>query len=208
MEEEYSELERRLFQLAKKSGVEVKGVYKFDMSLRTRQANAGLTGLGGSRRIIIGDTLLTNFPADEVETIMAHELGHQANKDIPISLILSGLITFVGLFIADVMLQFAVNLFGINHIGDITSLPIFVGVLGLLSVLSLPIMNTYSRWREKRADEYALKLTGNGGAFVSALRRLANQNLSDINPDHWIEFFLYSHPSLEKRIQMALRSKK
>ncbi len=208
LEEEYSELEKRLFQIAEKAGVEVKGVYKFDMSLRTRQANAGLTGLGGSRRIIIGDTLLTNFTTDEVVTIMAHELGHQANKDIPIAIILSGMVTFGGLYIADAMLQYGVNFFGINHISDIASLPLFVGILGLFSVLSLPVMNSYSRWREKRADEFALRVTGNGAAFASALRRLANQNLSDINPDPWIEFFLYSHPSLGRRIQMALPTDK
>jgi len=202
--DEFVELEQRLFEIAKKAGVEVKGVYKFDMSLRTRQANAGLTGLAGSRRIIIGDTLLTHFTPDEVETIMAHELGHQANKDIPVGLILYGIITLAGLYIADSMLRFADHLFGINQVGDIASLPIFAAVLGILSVLSLPVMNTYSRWREKRADEYALRLTGNGAAFASALRRLANQNLADVNPDPWIEFFLYSHPALSKRIRMAL----
>ncbi len=208
LEEEYSELEERLFQIAKKAGVGVKGVYKFDMSLRTKQANAGLTGLGGSRRIIIGDTLLTNFTPDEVVTIMAHELGHQANNDIPTGLILSGVLTFVGFYIADAMLQFGVNFFGINHVSDISSLPLIAAVLGILSVLGLPVMNSYSRWREKRADQFALRLTGNGAAFASALRRLANQNLSDINPNPWVEFFLYSHPSMGRRIQMALQSKK
>jgi len=208
LEEEYSELEERLFQIAKKAGVGVKGVYKFDMSLRTKQANAGATGLGGSRRIIIGDTLLTNFTPDEVVTIMAHELGHQSNNDIPTGLILSGVLTFVGFYIADAMLQFGVNFFGINHVSNISSLPLFATVLGILSVLGLPVMNSYSRWREKRADQFALRLTGNGAAFASALRRLANQNLSDINPNPWVEFFLYPHPSMGRRIQMALLSKK
>ena len=86
--DEHAELADRLIQLARRSGTYVRGVFKFDMSRRTKQANAGLTGLGKTRRIIIGDTLLNEFTSAEIETVMAHELGHQVNKDIPLGIII------------------------------------------------------------------------------------------------------------------------
>ncbi len=75
--------------------------------------------------------------------------------------------------------------------------------MGLYGLLTMPLGNAYSRWREVRADEYALQATGNGTAYASALTRLANQNLADADPERWVEFLLYSHPALSKRIALA-----
>jgi Zn-dependent protease with chaperone function len=201
--DDHAELANRLMQLAKRSGTYVKGVFKFDMSKRTKQANAGLTGLGNTRRIIIGDTLLNEFSVEEIETVMAHELGHQVNKDIPLGIIFGSIITMLGLYLASLGLNWGVHVFGFTGPADIAAFPLFVIVLGLYSLVTMPVENGFSRWRERRADEYALSLTHNGNAYASALKRLANQNLSDADPEAWVEWLLYSHPALGKRISMA-----
>ncbi len=204
--DEHAELADRLLQLARRSGTYVKGVFKFDMSKRTKQANAGLTGLGNTRRIIIGDTLLNEFTPDEIETVLAHELGHQVNKDIPLGIIFGSFITLVGLFLASLGLNWGVSVFGFASTADIAAFPLFLIVLGLYGLVTMPLENGFSRWRERRADEYALSLTHNGIAFASAMKRLANQNLSDAEPEAWVEWLLYSHPALGKRIAMAERA--
>ncbi len=201
--DEHAELAERLLQLARRSGTYVRGVFKFDMSRRTKQANAALTGLGNTRRIILGDTLLNEFSTDEIETIMAHELGHQVNKDIPLGIAFGSLTTLVGLFVASVVMEWGVHAFGFSAPGDIAAFPLFAIVLGLYGLVTMPLENGFSRWREWRADEYALTLTHNGTAYASALRRLANQNLADAEPEEWVEWLLYSHPALGKRIAMA-----
>jgi STE24 endopeptidase len=201
--DEHADLVDRLMLLAKRSGTYIKGVFKFDMSKRTKQANAGLTGLGNTRRIIIGDTLLNEFTPDEIETIMAHELGHQVNKDIPLGILFGSLTTLVGLYLASVGLTWGVKFFNFDGTADIAAFPLFVLVLGFYGLVTMPLENGFSRWRERRADEYALSLTHNGAAYASALTRLANQNLADADPEAWVEWFLYSHPALGKRIAMA-----
>ncbi len=203
--DEHAELADRLMQLARRSGTFVKGVFKFDMSKRTKQANAGLTGLGNTRRIILGDTLLNEFSLEEIETVMAHELGHQVNKDIPLGIVFGSIVTLVGLYLASLGLNWGVSVFGFTGPADIAAFPLFLIVLGLYSLVTMPLENGFSRWRERRADEYALSLTHNGSAYASALKRLANQNLSDADPEAWVEWLLYSHPALGKRIAMAER---
>jgi STE24 endopeptidase len=201
--DEHAELAERLLQLARRSGTYVRGVFKFDMSKRTKQANAGLTGLGNTRRIIIGDTLLNEFTPDEIETIMAHELGHQVNKDIPLGIIFGSITTLAGLFLASLGLSWGVRAFGFSGTADVAAFPLLLIVLGVYGLVTMPIENGFSRWRERRADEYALSLTHNGTAYAAALKRLANQNLSDADPEAWVEWLLYSHPALGKRIAMA-----
>jgi STE24 endopeptidase len=201
--DEYSELVERLLRLAERANTRVQGVFKFDMSRRTKAANAALTGLGNTRRIILGDTLLDEFSTDEIEVVLAHELGHLVNKDIPVGIVVNSAITLIGLYLASLALQWGVQAFGFSSPADIAALPLFLLVIGLFGLVTMPLTNAYSRWRERRADQYALRMTGNGEAFVSAMTRLANQNLSDADPEPWVEVLLYSHPALGKRIAMA-----
>jgi STE24 endopeptidase len=201
--EEHAELAERLVRLAAKAKTRVRGVYKFDMSRRTKAANAALTGLGNTRRIILGDTLLAEFTPDEIETVMAHELGHQVNHDIQLGIVVESLTTLVGLYLASLVLQWGVAAFGFQGPADIATLPIFLLAMGLYGLLTMPLTNAFSRWRERKADRYALESTHNAPAFASAMTRLANQNLAEVDPEPWVEFLLYSHPALNKRIAMA-----
>lgn len=201
--DEYADLAERLVRLAERANTRVRGVYKFDMSRRTKAANAALTGLGNTRRIILGDTLLNEFTADEIETVLAHELGHHVHKDIPAGMVISTLLTVGGLYIASLGLSWGVSYFGFESVADIAALPLFVLVMGIYSLVTMPLGNAYSRWREWRADDYAVQATGKGAAYASALTRLANQNLADAEPERWEELLLYSHPALGKRIARA-----
>lgn len=203
LEEEHKELVARLTNLADRAGTRVGGVYKFDMSRRTKAANAAVTGLGNTRRILLGDTLIDEFSHDEIETILAHELAHQVHRDIPIGILVESVITLGGLFLAAQVLDWSVTALGFTSISDVAAMPLFGLVMGLYGLIIMPLGNAFSRQRERRADEYALKMTGNGTAYASALTRLANQNLAEADPEPWVEILLYSHPALNKRIAMA-----
>lgn len=203
LQEENQQLGERLMALAEQAGAPVMGVFRFDMSRRTKGANAGLTGIGNTRRIILGDTLLDEFSPEEIETVLAHELGHHANHDIPFGMIVQSVITLGGLYLSSVVLAWGVEALGFESLADLAALPLFGLSLGLYGLITLPLSNGFSRWRETLADRYALQLTGNGPAYASALTRLSNQNLAEVDPPAWVEFFLHSHPALKKRILRA-----
>jgi STE24 endopeptidase len=203
LDDEHEELVERLMNLAKRANTNVKGVFKFDMSRRTTAANAGLAGLGNTRRIILGDTLIDEFTTDEIETVLAHELGHHVHKDIPISILVESLITLIGLYLAYLALAWGTDTFGFNGSSDVAAMPLFILVIGAYGLITMPLGNAYSRWRERLADAYAIDITGKGAAYAAALKRLANQNLAEADPEPWVEFLLYSHPALSKRIAFA-----
>ena len=201
--EEYADLSARLLRLAAQANTKVRGVYKFDMSRRTKAANAALMGLGNTRRIVLGDTLLTEFSADEIETVLAHELGHHVNKDIPVGLAVDTALTLIGLYVASLIMNWGVAVFGFTSPADPASLPLFILAMGLYGLITMPLGNAYSRWRERNADRYALRATNKPQAFISAMTRIANQNLGEVDPEPWEEFLLHSHPALGKRIALA-----
>jgi len=201
--DEHKELEERLLNLAKRANTKVKGVFKFDMSKRTKAANAALTGLGNTRRIILGDTLINEFTLDEIETVLAHELGHHVHKDIPFLIAFGTLSTTLSLFIASLALNYAVSFFSFTSAADIAALPALMLILSAYGLLTSPLDNAISRWRENMADDYALQSTGKNEAFASAFTRLANQNLGEIDPEAWVVFMFYSHPPLGERIAKA-----
>lgn len=201
--EEHADLAARLHRLAEKAGTRLTGVYRFDMSRRTKAANAALTGLGNTRRVILGDTLLEEFSPDEIETVLAHELGHHVNRDIPLLIASQTVLTLGGLYLASLGLRWGVTTFGFDGPADIAAFPLLAIIMGAYGLVTMPLENALSRWRERLADRYALEATGKPEAFASAMTRLANQNLAEVDPEPWVEFLLYSHPALEKRIKMA-----
>ena len=203
LDDEYQPLAQRLINLGQRANVRVSGVFKFDLSRRTKSANAALTGLGNTRRVILGDTLLKEFSADEIETVMAHELGHQAHNDIPVGIVVSSMLTLFGFYLAALVMRHGVTLFHLGQPSDISAMPLFLIAMAVFELATLPLGNAFSRWRERRADLFALELTGKGESYASALTRLANQNLADADPEPWVEWLLHSHPALSKRIRMA-----
>ena len=172
------DLTARLTGLAERAGTRVRGVFRFDMSRRTKSANAALMGLGNTRRVVLGDTLLDEFTADEIETVLAHELGHHVHRDIWLGILVSSVITLGGLYIANLGLGWGVNTLGFDGLADIAALPLFGLVMGAFGLVTMPMGNAYSRWRERMADRYALESTRKPDAFADAMTRLANQNLA------------------------------
>jgi Zn-dependent protease with chaperone function len=201
--DEHQDLAERLLRLAERAHTKVRGVYKFDMSRRTKAANAALTGIGNTRRIVLGDTLINEFTPDEIEAVLAHELGHQVHRDIPFLIAFGTVSTLVGFYLASLAMNWAVARFGFAGVSDVAAFPALGLILGLYGFITGPIDNAISRWRERMADEYALSATGKHEAFASAFIRLANQNLGELDPERWVVFMFYSHPPLAERIAMA-----
>jgi STE24 endopeptidase len=201
--EGYQHLQDRLLSLAERASMPVIGVFSFDMSRQTKSANAGITGLGNTRRIILGDTLLSEFSTEEIETVLAHEIGHYKNHDIPLGIMVQTFLTLGGLYLASRGLSWGITLFDYQDVADIAALPLLILSLGAYGLITMPLSNLFSRWRENLADDFALRLTGNGQAYAAALIRLSNQNLAEVDPQTWVEILLHSHPALRKRIQKA-----
>jgi len=201
--DEHKELVERLLALAKRANTKVRGVFKFDMSKRTKSANAALTGIGNTRRIVLGDTLINEFSTDEIETVLAHELGHHVHRDIPFLITFGTLSTTLSLFLASLALNWAIDYFGFTGPADIAAFPALMLIFSAYGLVTMPIDNAVSRWRERMADDYALLSTGKSEAFASAFTRLANQNLGEVDPEQWVVFMFYSHPPLGERIEKA-----
>lgn len=197
------ELADRLTRLANRAGARVQGVYTFDMSRKTVAANAALMGLGNTRRIVLGDTLLENFTAAEIETVLAHELGHHVHKDVPLGIAVQSVIMLGGFWLADGVMRWGIAALGYTGLTDPATLPLLLVALAVFGLVTMPLSNGWSRWREVKADTYALRLTRQPQAFISAMTRLANQNLAEADPPAWVEFLLHSHPSIRKRVAMA-----
>jgi len=197
------ELVNRLTELAEQSGTRIKGVYGFDMSSKTVAANAALMGLGSTRRIVLGDTLVKQFTHDEIETVLAHELGHHVHRDLPLGIVVQSGLTLIGFWLADVVMRWGVASLGYATLADPATLPLLIVALAIFGLVTMPLGNAWSRWREVKADRYALETTGKPQAFINAMTRLANQNLADAEPPRWVEFLLHSHPSINKRVTLA-----
>ncbi|MBI3579596.1 MAG: M48 family metalloprotease, partial [Ignavibacteriales bacterium] len=191
----------KILALCKKVGMSVQGVFVFDMSKNTKKANAAFTGVGKSKRIILGDTLVANFTDDEIETIFAHELGHYKLKHIWVMMIVGTVSSFLGLYLTAVLYQTSLSWFGFSSIEQIAALPLLGLWLGLYSLITSPLSNMLSRAHERAADRFAIRTSNNKQAFMNALRKLAVVNLADTAPHPLIEFLFHSHPSIEKRIR-------
>ncbi|HZR57084.1 MAG TPA: M48 family metallopeptidase [Terriglobales bacterium] len=198
------ELKSRLVRLGERSGTRVRGVYKWNLSEKSKKANAALTGLGNTRRIILADTLLDNYSADEIEAVLAHELGHHVHKHILKSIGVQAAITFIGFWAANWALHYAVDrLHMFETLSDFANLPLLALVSTALSLLALPALNAFSRYNERQADRYAFESIDTIGPFISSMNKLADQNLAERKPPRLIEALFHSHPSISRRVAAA-----
>lgn len=200
---ENESLKEKILKICDKSGVKVQGIYMFDMSKNTKKANAAFTGIGKSKRIIIGDTLLNNFSEDETEVIFAHELGHYSKKHIIKMSVLSTVLTFAGLYVTAYFYGVLLGAFGFQETYQLAALPLLALLLSIFGLVTSPLANIQSRKFERDADRYAIETTNNPRAFISSMEKLAEQNLADKTPNKIIEYLFHSHPSIQKRIVSA-----
>jgi len=200
------QLKSRLVHLSEAAGTRVRGVYKWNLSEKTRKANAALTGLGNTRRIILADTLLEQYSPDEIEAVLAHELGHHVHRHIFKSIIVQAGITLAGFWVANWVLHYAMERWhSFETLSDFANLPLLVLVSTVLSFVLLPAINAFSRYNERQADRYAFRSITSVKPFISSMNKLAEQNLAERSPSKWVEWFFHSHPSISHRVAAAER---
>jgi STE24 endopeptidase len=201
---ENEDLKRRLVRLSETAGTRVRGIYKWNLSEKSKKANAALTGLGATRRIILADTLLDNYSPEEIEAVLAHELGHHVHKHILKSIFVQAAITLFGFWAANFVLHMAIEQWHMfDTLSDYANLPLLVLVSTVLSFVLMPAMNAYSRFNERQADRYAFKSIKSVQPFISSMNKLASQNLAERTPSKWVEWFFHSHPAISRRVAAA-----
>ncbi len=196
-------LAERLLALAAKAQTDVVGVFEWVLSGHTRKANAALAGMGQTRRILVSDTLLADYSEDEIEVILAHELAHHVHFDLWRGMAVQALVLFAGFFVADLVLRSVADAAGLRGLSDPAALPVLLLVAGAWSFLMLPLLNALSRGQERAADRYALATTRNVDAFVTAMKRLSQQNMAEEYPSPLVRWLFYSHPPIRERIEAA-----
>jgi STE24 endopeptidase len=191
----------KITKLASNANLKVENVYKFDMSKKTKKANAAFTGLGKTKRIILGDTLLDSYSTEEIETVIAHELGHFKKKHIIKNILIGTASSFLTLFLIALLYQNSLSWFGYEYITQVSAIPLLAIWSMLIGLITTPLGNILSRKFEFEADEYAVIETKNPFAFKQTMEKLtAEQNLGDKEPHPFVEWFFYSHPSIRNRI--------
>jgi STE24 endopeptidase len=196
-------LRRRLMALAERASARVLGVYEWGLGAKTKKANAALTGIAGTRRILVSDTMLADYTEDEIEVVLAHELAHHVHGDIWKGLIFESGLILGGFFAGARVLRLSVSFFGLGSPADVAGLPLLLLTAGAVSLALLPAAHAMSRRYERQADRFALTLTRNPTAFISAMRRLAAQNLAEEHPSKIVQWLFYSHPPIRERVAAA-----
>jgi STE24 endopeptidase len=192
-------LKERILILSADAGMNVENVYLFNMSKNTKKANAAFTGLGSTKRILLGDTLVANFTPNEIETVIAHELGHYKRKHIIKNIFIGALFSFLTFFLMAKFYDLSLGWFGFSIRTEIAALPLLMIWAMIIGVVQTPVSNYISRRFEYEADEYAVLSSGKKESFIDVLNKLTEQNLADKTPHPFVEWFFYSHPSISNR---------
>jgi Zn-dependent protease with chaperone function len=200
---ERESLRARLLTLAERAGARVLGAYEWGLSDKTKKANAALAGLGSTRRILVSDTMLAEYSDEEIEVVLAHELAHHVHGDIWKGIVFESSLILAGFYLAARLLEALAAPLGLRGVADVAGLPLLVLAAGAVSLVMLPVAHAISRAYERSADRFALDLTRNPDAFISAMRRLGAQNLAEEHPSKVVQWLFYSHPPLRDRIAAA-----
>lgn len=196
-------LRARFEALAAKARVPVIGVFEMQASAKTRRANAAVMGFGRTRRIVITDTMLTGFTPEEIETVLAHELGHQRYLDPLRGLAVGAVVSLALLFLGAVAYAATYAALGFRSLDDVAGLPLLALYAGIVSTVTTPLELWWSRGREARADRFSLEVTRDPAAFIAAMVKLHDQNLGVANPKPWELWLHYSHPPGRERVELA-----
>jgi STE24 endopeptidase len=196
-------LRTRLLSLAERAGTRVLEAYEWGLGDKTKKANAALTGIGSTRRILVSDTMLAEYSDEEIEVVLAHELGHHVHGDIWKGILFESALTLSGFYLGARVLSALASTLALRGPADIAGLPLLLLAGGAVSLLMLPLAHAMSRAFERKADQFALGLTRNPAAFISAMRRLAAQNLAEEHPSTLVQWLFHSHPPVRERIAAA-----
>lgn len=197
------QLKAQLEHLFAKTGSGIRGIYEMNMSSKTNAANAMITGTGHTRRMVLGDTLLSAFTADEIEAVMAHELAHHNFRHMPKILLLNSLIGIFSFWALSLIAPYVAKWLGYVNVTDPAFLPMLMIITVMIMALLDPLSNWYIRTLERQCDRYAVEVTGKPEAFIGAMARLADRNLSVLNVSP-LEYVIYwDHPTIGQRIVFA-----
>lgn len=194
------ELEKGIFDLCGRAQLKVRGIFSINLSSKTTKANAAVAGLGNTKRILVGDTLLSKYEKGEILSALAHEITHYQKHHIWWLIIWQSLITVLMFYIFYRVQPFVYSLFGFGQASEIAAFPVFALIFAALSYLFRPLGAALSRYHERKADMGALLLTRDPDAFIHLIAKLCNEQLSIAYPNPVIEWYKYSHPSPGKRI--------
>lgn len=201
---EDEELTGALDKLLAHGGLKSSGFFEEDMSRQTKKENAFLAGLGKTRRVVLGDNLLKNMTVSEMESIIAHEVGHYKYRHIWKIIGIGTLQQLLTFYLLDSLMKWIFPQFLSSTQWNLSLFPAFAVLMGGVSgFLFVPLNNALSRNFERKADRYALENTRNSLSFMTALAGLADRNLSNAYPAWWVKFLYYSHPPIGERLQMA-----
>jgi STE24 endopeptidase len=196
-------LRERIFKMAKTYGMPVENIYSLNLSRTTKKANAAFMGIGKTKRVVLSDTLLEHFTPEEIESVVAHELGHYKHHDIwkhlGFGLVTSFILFWLAFKIAGPLAERA----GFEGGGDVAAMPVLFLVFYLFSLVLTPLQSALGRRMERAADKFSLNAFSYPDVFISAMQKLAQQNLADPSPHPVYEWFFYDHPAIPKRIRMA-----
>ncbi len=194
---------QRLAALAADTGLKVEGVYRLHLSAETKKANAALAGLGRTRRVLLGDTLLDQFSHDEIAVVFAHEVGHHVFHHLPKMIVGNVILAAAGFWLVDLVLRHAARSLGYPAYDDPAALPLVFLVLMAFGLIFMPLQNAISRRFERQCDRYALKRTGLNNAYRSAFIKLARMNKADVDPNPFVVWLFDDHPPIRERLAMA-----
>jgi Zn-dependent protease with chaperone function len=198
------ELEAQILEIADRADIPANHVFEVNMSEKTNSMNAYVNGIGANARIVLWDTTLNKLSEDQILFIMAHEMAHYVEKHIYFNILQSLLFSLLGLYLAAKLMNWCINRFGpvlkILSIQDISSLPLLLLLLSMLTFVSDPLSNVISRYQETRADRYAIEMTKDAEAGITSFQELTRSGLSQVNPPFLVKFFRYSHPTMLERI--------
>jgi STE24 endopeptidase len=197
-------LRSEIFALADEEGVPIDDVLVADASRRTTTLNAYVSGFGGTRRVVVYDTLVESLPEDQALSVVAHELAHARHDDVATGTALGAAGVLVGVGLLALLLG-RLRRRGWPAMDDARVVPTVLATVALASLVTAPVQNGISRQIETRADVDALTTTGDSEAFVAMQRRLALRSLADPTPMAWSQWWFGSHPTVLKRIALAVR---
>ena len=196
-------LQHRIVEMAEEAGMPVDEIYIIDASSKTTTANAYFTGFGGAQRIVLYDTLLTNYTRDQVKVVLAHEMGHWYYQHTLLIVVGMGAVAWLGLFALKWVLNRSWRWLELRGPADVAAMPFIVALITIISILAMPVENAISRFGEHQADEFALAISQEPEAFAELFEEFAEQNLSMVDAPEWEKIIFYTHPPIVDRLETA-----
>jgi STE24 endopeptidase len=198
-----SELKQRIQTMCGRAHIPIQGIFSIDLSSKSTKANAAVTGLGNTKRILLGDTLLADYSSDETISVLSHEITHFIEHHVWWLVGIQSVVTLVMFYVLYRLYPVLYGLAGFEHISELAAFPVFILIFVVLTFITKPLTSGVSRYFERRADRGALNLTEDAGSFISVMAKFCNKQLAVAYPHPLVEWYKYSHPSPGNRIRFA-----